>query len=32
VVYDETYEQNADIDPWLLMKSLRAAKFGEKYN
>jgi hypothetical protein len=32
VVYDEHYEQNADIDPWMLMKTLRAAKFGEKYN
>ena len=32
VVYDENYEQNADIDPWMLMKTLRAAKFGERYN
>jgi len=31
VVYDEHYEQNADIDPFMLVKTLRAAKFGEKY-
>jgi hypothetical protein len=29
-VYDEFYEQNEDILPWLAFKASRARKFGER--
>ena len=29
VVYDESYEQNAEISPWMVFKSTRSRKFGE---
>jgi hypothetical protein len=31
VVYDEFYEQNADLLPWLTFKASRARKFGDCY-
>ena len=30
VVYDEFYEQNEDLLPWLTFKASRARKFGER--
>jgi hypothetical protein len=32
VVFDETYEQNADIDSFSIVKALRAARFGDAYH